>query len=187
MLKYSNKNHHGDVWRQLMFSIIMPVWNRAATVGRAIESVLEQSCRDFELIVVDDGSTDNISDVVRQYPADKVKFLRIAHGGVSAARNVGIRNSKGEFISYLDSDNIWHRDYLSRMNGVLSTGRYDAAYCLARRLEKGRSGQLIENGLIGRTFSFKDLLNWNYIDLNTFVHTRRMIDLKGGILFKASS
>jgi radical SAM protein with 4Fe4S-binding SPASM domain len=164
-----------------MFSVIMPVWNRAGIVGRAIESILEQSYQNLELIVVDDGSIDDVDDVVKHYlPSGKVTFLQTAHRGVSAARNTGIRNSKGDFIAYLDSDNVWRRDYLSTMNDVMLTGKYDGAYCQARRFIKGPGGELIQNGLIGQEFSFKDLLNGNYIDLNTFVHARKMIDVKGG-------
>lgn len=163
------------------FSIIMLVWNRAGIVGRAIESVLRQTYRDFELVIIDDGSIDGLDGVVKPYlSSGQITFLQTAHRGVSAARNHGIRSSEGRFIAYLDSDNVWHRDYLSRMNAVMSTGEYDGAYCLARRFEKGRNGDLVENGLVGRDFSFRDLLKENYIDLNTFVHTRRMIDLKGG-------
>lgn len=163
-----------------MFSVIMPVWNRSKVVGRAIESVLRQSYKDFELIVVDDGSDDAIDEAVRPYLSGRVKFYRMNHRGASAARNLGLQKAVGKHIAYLDSDNVWHTDFLEKMEAALSSGDCDAAYCLARRFVEDRGGEMVEDGTIGREFCFKDLLEANYIDLNAFVHTKRMLDLKGG-------
>ncbi len=110
-----------------MFSVVMPVWNRSNVVGRAIKSVLAQTCKDFELIVIDDGSDDAINDVVSPFLSDKVKYYRTEHRGVSAARNLGVRKAAGELIAYLDSDNVWHSGFLARMKENL----------LKRRLRRG--------------------------------------------------
>lgn len=158
----------------------MPVWNRSKVVGRAIESVLAQSYKDFELIVVDDGSDDHIDDVVRPFLSEKVKYYRTEHRGVSAARNLGVQKAAGELIAYLDSDNVWHGDFLKQMKAALSSGEYDAAYCLARRFVRDQRGEIVEDETLGREFCFKELLEDNYIDINTFVHTKRIFDLKGG-------
>jgi MoaA/NifB/PqqE/SkfB family radical SAM enzyme/glycosyltransferase involved in cell wall biosynthesis len=163
-----------------MFSVVMPVWNRSKIVGRAIRSVLAQTCRDFELIVIDDGSDDALNDAVSPFLSDKVKYYRTEHCGVSAARNLGVQKAAGEFIAYLDSDNVWHSGFLARMNEVFSSGDYDAAYCLARRFVRDQDGNIAEDGTVGREVCFKELLEHNYIDLNTLVHTRRIFDLKGG-------
>ena len=87
-------------------SVIIPVYNRAKLVTRAIDSVLKQTRPPLEIIVVDDGSTDETPDVLRQY-GSKIKIIRQAHGGVSAARNRGIRSSRGQWIALLDSDDEW--------------------------------------------------------------------------------
>lgn len=88
-------------------SVIVPTYNRASVLGEALESVLEQSYRDFELIVVDDGSTDQTAEVVGRY-GDRVRTLRReANGGCGAARNDGIRASRGELIAFLDSDDVY--------------------------------------------------------------------------------
>ncbi len=86
------------------FSVIIPVYNRASFIARAIESVLSQTYRDFELIVVDDGSTDATPDIVALYP---VRLLRQENRGVSAARNRGIASARGKIIAFLDSDDAW--------------------------------------------------------------------------------
>lgn len=158
----------------------MPVWNRSKVIGRAIKSVLSQTCQDFELIIIDDGSDDDINDVVSPFLSDKVKYYRTEHYGVSAARNLGVQKAAGELIAYLDSDNVWHSDFLARMMDTLVSGDYDAAYCFAKRFVRDQDGKIVEDGTVGREFCFKELLEHNYIDLNTLVHTKRIFDLKGG-------
>jgi glycosyltransferase involved in cell wall biosynthesis len=93
-------------------SVIIPTYNRAYCVGEAIESVLAQSLREREIIVVDDGSTDETFAVVQRY-GDAVRYLRQSNAGVSAARNTGIRQARGEYIAFLDSDDEWLPDKLA--------------------------------------------------------------------------
>lgn len=89
-------------------SVIIPTYNGARTLGRAISSVLNQTYGDFELIIVDDGSTDGTSAVVNAIHGDRVKYIRHrVNKGVSAARNTGINEAKGELIGFLDSDDEW--------------------------------------------------------------------------------
>ncbi len=92
-------------------SVIIPSYNRVAWIGRALDSVLDQTLPPREILVVDDGSTDDTANSVRRrYPG--VTLIRQSHGGVSKARNTGIRNSGGEWIALLDSDDAWHPDKL---------------------------------------------------------------------------
>lgn len=92
-------------------SVVIPTYNRAYCLGDAIDSVLAQSFQDFELIVVDDGSTDGTLEVVKAY-GDRVKLIRQENSGVSSARNAGIRAAKAEWIAFLDSDDTWETDKL---------------------------------------------------------------------------
>jgi len=165
-----------------MFSIIMPVWNRAQLVSNAIESVLAQTFKDYELIIIDDGSEDNLAEVVQPYLSDKIIFHRITKKGVSAARNVGLTKAKHPFIAYLDSDNRWHSEYLETMHNALNgaSTNYAAAYCLVQIFSKNQpTGEMSPNGRIGAPFSFKRLAAGNYIDINAFVHTRKILDYTG--------
>ena len=92
---------------QLIVSVIIPVYNRVEMLKEAIESVLSQSFKDFELIVVDDGSSDKgVKDTLKSY-GNKIISIYQKHLGVSAARNNGIKHAKGKFIAFLDSDDIW--------------------------------------------------------------------------------
>jgi len=94
-----------------LVTVVISVYNRAHSVGEAIDSVLNQSFRDFEIIVVDDGSTDATHVVLNTY-SDRVRVIRQENGGVSTARNAGIKIAKGEWIAFLDSDDTWQTDKL---------------------------------------------------------------------------
>lgn len=87
-------------------SVIIPTFNRAQTLTTAIQSVLHQSFQDFELIIVDDGSTDDTTRVLQPYESSIIYYFQ-QNGGVSSARNAGIELATGEFIAFLDSDDLW--------------------------------------------------------------------------------
>ncbi len=95
-------------------SVVIPTYNRRGHIARAIDCVLAQSVPVDEIVVVDDGSTDGTADLVEQRYGPQVRLFRRANAGVSAARNLGIRVSRGEWIGFLDSDDWWHPDKLKR-------------------------------------------------------------------------
>ncbi|TDJ07312.1 MAG: glycosyltransferase [Deltaproteobacteria bacterium] len=97
-----------------MISIIIPTYNRCAYLFRAIESVLSQTYQDFELLIIDDGSTDDTEKHVRDLIKEnkKIKYIKTPNRGVSAARNLGLSIATGELISFLDSDDEWLPDKL---------------------------------------------------------------------------
>lgn len=97
-----------------LISIIVPVYNTEEYIGECIESILNQTYTNFELILVNDGSTDDSLDICRQYEGKdmRVKILNKTNGGVSSARNFGLREATGDFISFVDSDDIIRPDYL---------------------------------------------------------------------------
>lgn len=107
-----------------LVSVIIPVYNRAELVKRAVESALRQSFRDFEMIVVDDGSDDGTCSAL-EVCSHEIRVIRQSHRGVSAARNRGIRESSGELIAFLDSDDEWLPQKLERQIARFPPGKPD--------------------------------------------------------------
>jgi glycosyltransferase involved in cell wall biosynthesis len=106
---------------EIKFSVVIPVYNSEQTIARALESVIHQSYPPFEVIVVDDASTDSTADIVQnQYPQAKY-IKKITNSGSSATRNVGIDAAKGDYIAFLDSDDVWHKDKLMLANTIIES------------------------------------------------------------------
>jgi glycosyltransferase involved in cell wall biosynthesis len=93
-------------------SVVMPIYNVEAFVAEAVQSVLDQSFTDFELICVDDGGSDGSMDIVYAFRDDRIRIVHQANRGLAGARNSGIAHARGEFVALLDSDDAWHRDKL---------------------------------------------------------------------------
>lgn len=110
-------------------SVIIPTYNRARYICRAINSVLDQTFTDYEIIVVDDGSTDNTREVLAPY-GGKIVYIPQTNQGVSAARNKGIEQAKGEYIAFLDSDDYWMPEKLIEQVKILDANpRVGIVYC----------------------------------------------------------
>ena len=93
-------------------SVVIPTYNRADKVSATVESVLAQTFSDLEVIVVDDGSSDDTEQVLRQAFGDRIRYYAQVNQGVSVARNKGIEEARGEWIAFLDSDDLWEKDKL---------------------------------------------------------------------------
>jgi glycosyltransferase involved in cell wall biosynthesis/uncharacterized SAM-binding protein YcdF (DUF218 family) len=123
-------------------SVVIPAFNRAQCIADAIRSVLAQTFADFELIVVDDGSTDGTAGVLEQF-GERVRVIRQENRGVSAARNAGIRAARAEWIAFLDSDDLWQPDKLRRQWECLQ--KFGGKMCFTRSaLDNGRPHPDIE-------------------------------------------
>jgi glycosyltransferase involved in cell wall biosynthesis len=94
------------------FSIITPTYNRATLLVETIKSVLDQTFKDFELIIVDDGSTDNTKEAVQPFLSTRIKYFYQQNKRQGAARNLGIKNASGEFVAFLDHDDLWSPIFL---------------------------------------------------------------------------
>lgn len=120
----------------MRFSVVIPVYNKSAYIGETLQSVLNQSFDDFEIVVIDDESSDNSVEVIEAYHDNRIQLYKKKNGGVSAARNYGILKSNGEIICFLDADDIWKPDYLMRLSWLIEQypeagffcGAYDIFY-----------------------------------------------------------
>lgn len=133
-----------EAFESELVSVIIPAFNRAAMIGDALESVVRQTYRPIELIVVDDGSTDETPRVIEDWMAayrDAARFhircFRQEHAGAPAARNLGLIESRGEFIQFLDSDDLLHPDGLSvKMDALTSAPDRVYAYGRSERVDE---------------------------------------------------
>jgi len=110
-------------------SVVMPCYNSAPFLREAVDSVLGQTCPEGELVVVDDGSTDDSRDILRGY-GDRIRVIEQANRGPYPARNAGLKIARGEFVAFLDADDWWSPDFLEKLHGAL-VGHPEAAlaYC----------------------------------------------------------
>jgi len=162
-----------------LVTVIMPVWNRARCIAAAIESVQAQTYRNWELIIVDDGSDDETCKALQPHLADgRIRLLRQGHTGHSAARNRGLRDSRGALIAYLDSDNIWHPAHLQGIVDALeSHPDRDSAYSACLYEDRPNGLAYILAGPLDRERLLNARMN---IDLNMFAHRRSLLDRHGG-------
>jgi glycosyltransferase involved in cell wall biosynthesis len=107
-------------------SVVIPTYNRAGLLGRSIQSVLNQSYTDFEIIVVDDGSSDETPNVVAEFDDQRITYVPLSKNiGAGGARNVGIRMSRGRFLAFQDSDDEWLPEKLARQMSMFERGASD--------------------------------------------------------------
>ncbi len=110
-------------------SVVIPAYNVAAFIVETLESALSQTFRDFEVIVVNDGSpdTDQFEEILEPY-IEKIVYIKRPNGGVGIARNTAIENARGEIIAFLDGDDIWYPEFLASQYGLIESGGYDMVY-----------------------------------------------------------
>ena len=102
------------------FSIIIPLYNKEKFIGRTIQSVLAQNGSDYEIVIVNDCSTDRSVEVAQQYAAPNIRIIEHAQNrGLSAARNTGIRHATADYIAFLDADDLWKPGYLSKIRSLI--------------------------------------------------------------------
>lgn len=125
-------------------TVITPAYNVGPYIGEAIESVLRQTFRSFEYLVVDDGSTDQtVEEVNRLLAKDmRLKLIKAEHGGSANARNVGLRQARGEFVAFLDGDDRWHPSFLQNQLALLESLGSDVAAVFARSRVISQNGRL---------------------------------------------
>lgn len=113
-----------------MFSVVIPLYNKEHVIVQTLKSVLLQAFTEFEVIIVNDGSTDNGVDIVKNFTNDsRIKIINQDNQGVSVARNVGVENSKYNYIAFLDGDDEWLPSYLEKMNEAIAQFPEAGMFC----------------------------------------------------------
>jgi glycosyltransferase involved in cell wall biosynthesis len=167
-----------------LVSVIIPSYNRAPLVAQAIKSALAQTLSDIEIIVVDDGSTDNTEEIVRRFRDKRLKYVYQKNSGVSAARNTGIEASRGKYIAFLDSDDILMEKALEKgaqtldkyINTVFSYGQAflmdEKQRIFGLRKQKGKNSYVAA----GKYEIREALINGNHVPTSTILVRRAYLN-----------
>ena len=158
-------------------SVIIPTYNRAHLIGRAIKSVLNQTYQDFEIIVVDDGSTDNTGEIIRGFKDKRVKYIKKykENKGSSVARNIGIKVARGKYIALLDSDDEWLPEKLDKQIKVLQSESPEVGVVYSNLLyidENGKNMSKFRNPK-KEGYIYEDLLGKNYVGTDSTLLIRK--------------
>lgn len=164
-------------------SIVVPTFNRAHLLPRAISSILSQTFSDFEIIIVDDASTDNTSEVVKTFKDSRIKYIPLSkNGGGGYARNQGIKAAHGELVAFLDSDDEWMPEKLELQVAKLQESQnshVSVVYC--QGYEKNATRQIISSVVVKEGDVFDDLLKgWLPPTTSLFMVKRRALIEVGG-------
>jgi len=147
--------------KKILFSIIMPTYNRATMIAKAIESVINQTYTNWELIIIDDGSSDNTAEIINSYNDSRVKYFFRENRGKSVARNTGIDNSVGEFIAFLDDDDYYLPEFLSKFYDKIIEEKNKTGIYMCRVAEEDK-GQTIAKEINTKYLENPPLLIWKY-------------------------
>jgi glycosyltransferase involved in cell wall biosynthesis len=175
-------------------SVVVPTYNRASLIGATLESILDQSCAPAEVLVVDDGSTDETESVVRRFPST-VKYHRTANSGVCAARNFGVSLATSPWIAFCDHDDLWTREKLAKQVALHQVGGVEYSFTNFRIVSGGawkeqtkfdtsppgffNDFQPTPQGLIARRAYYEDLLRFQPIFPSTVLMSKRFFEKVG--------
>lgn len=167
-----------------LISVIITTFNRVDLVREAIASVLGQTYPNFELIIADDGSTDNTKDMVFSFDDFRIVFLELKHSGLPAVtRNSGIEVSKGEFVALLDSDDFWLPHKLERCISHFSANSSTGLFCsneyLLKKVNHLCERTLLQKNIEERYVTFKQLFEQNIVSTSTVVVRRECLKAVG--------
>lgn len=133
-----------------LFSVIIPLYNKAPYVRKAIKSVTEQTYKEWELVVVDDGSTDGSGNIVCEFTDSRISLVKQDNAGVSTARNRGVAESTAPYICFLDADDWWEPTFLKEMAGLIerhpNAGIYGTSYYIVKNGKKRIAPIGVDNG-----------------------------------------
>lgn len=137
-----------------MISVIIPAYNAARTVRRCIKSVLDQTYTEWEMIIVDDGSKDDTLDICQSYDDSRIRVLHKENGGVSSARNMGLKFAQGDYIAFIDSDDFIEADYLEHLSQGLGYDIVISGFCYENTPESSSFRlKLADREAVGRELS----------------------------------
>lgn len=116
------------------FSVIIPLYNKDKYIENTVNSVINQTYKDFEIIIINDGSTDNSLNIIKSFTDNRIQIINKENQGLCSSRNVGIKMAKGYFIAFLDADDLWMEDFLQTIYNLIKTYKEYKVYATNVRL-----------------------------------------------------
>jgi len=164
-----------------LVSVVITAFNCAEFLTAAIDSVLAQTYRDYEIVIVNDGSTDDTDDVVQPYLKDqRLSYYKKKNGGASSSRNLGIQNSRGDFVAFLDGDDLWEQRKLAEQMAVFERDpRVGVVFSHIRMISTTGKPIPYENPRCYRGFVLPHLYAYNFVPLSSSIVRRRLFDKCG--------
>lgn len=157
-----------------LFSIVIPTYNRAWCIERVIESVLVQNFKNWEVIIVDDGSNDNSKDVIRKYLSDsRIRYFYKENGGVGSARNLGIEHVSGDLVMFIDSDDEFTEDAFDIFVDAERRYKNFEIFILGAADQKGRLTYFMDGDR--RPISFEEFISEKYYRGEAYMCFRRIV------------
>ena len=152
-----------------MISVVIPLYNKKKQIAYTLQSVFEQTFQDFEIVVVDDGSTDNSVEEVEKFDDSRIRLIHQTNAGVSAARNRGIEEARGELIAFLDADDEWLPEYLATQYGLYQ--KYPECSVYACNYEfRDSEGKVTPTIIRKLSFEGEDGILSNYFEVASCSH-----------------
>lgn len=165
-----------------LISVIIPVYNTESYIGVCLESLVKQTYTNFEVLMIDDGSTDNSGRICQEYTESDSRFhyYRKENGGVSSARNLGIEYSRGDYLTFVDSDDWVEEDFLEVLYSALISESASVSISTYKRFSMEDNTWYVhsfQRGYEKRVFNYLELIN-ELIDLDSFDHSYRFVSGK---------
>lgn len=152
-----------------MISVVIPLYNKEQSIASTLQTVLKQTYQDFEIVIVNDGSTDHSVEEVAKVPDPRIRLIHQSNAGVSAARNRGIAEARGEFVAFLDADDEWNPDYLKTQYKL--TQKYPECSVFACNYEfKDAQGKVTPTIIRKLPFKGVDGILSNYFEVASCSH-----------------
>lgn len=145
-----------------MFSVVIPLYNKELSVRNTINSVLDQTFKEFEIVIVNDGSTDNSLEIVQQFKDDRIRIIDKPNGGVSSARNRGIKEAKYEWITFLDADDLWEDNHLQILNDMIADYCQYKVFCTSYIKSNQKLPQTQNNNVVVIEDYFKEAIQHHF-------------------------
>ena len=162
--------------KTIKVSVIMPAYNCESFISSSIESVLNQTHKDLELIIINDGSVDKTTQIIKSFIDSRIKFINLNHNiGVAKARNKGLDIAIGEFIGFCDADDIWHLNKLENQLALMI--RTNSLVCHSDCRVIDESGKFIKNRAYPKIVTYEMMRHRNYICNSSAIYDSRKLGI----------